>query len=175
MSAVYSNEEYVKLEQDLQSGELLKSASINIPESLTAMGAFYLTGIGVCRNYDTAIAHFRKAVDKDYRANYFLGAMYRDGRGVRRNIDKARALFKEAAHQGVVKAQYDLGDMLESNFSGKAEQAYIWFSIAKANGADDVEEKMNLLEEKITKSDPKRILSVQHRASILFDKIKYKK
>jgi hypothetical protein len=65
------------------------------------LGRAYYEGVGVQRNYPTALYWLNKAVAKnDADAMFILGLMYEWGRGVPQNLDKALGLFDRAAALG---------------------------------------------------------------------------
>ena len=84
----------------------------------------------------------KKAVEKnDSSAQYLLGKMYFDGVGVPQNDHLAAELYKKSAKQGNVLAQGSLGLLygLGRGVTKDDMLAYVWLSVATANGMDLVE------------------------------------
>jgi TPR repeat protein len=65
------------------------------------LGRAYYEGVGVPRNYSTALSYLNRAVEKNNADGmFFLGLMYEHGRGVPQDLAKAVALFDRAAALG---------------------------------------------------------------------------
>ena len=65
------------------------------------LGRAYYEGLGVPRNYATALEWLNKALAQNNAdAMFFLGLMYEHGRGVTQDLDKALKLFDQAAGLG---------------------------------------------------------------------------
>lgn len=70
-------------------------------ESQTRLGYLFEHGKGIDRNYDEAVAWYRKAAEQGEPAAQFnLGVMYRKGRGVSKDDKVARSWYEKAARQG---------------------------------------------------------------------------
>jgi len=65
------------------------------------LGRAYYEGVGVPRNYATALIWLNKAAAQGNRdALFFLGLMYEHGRGVGQDLKRALDLFDQAAEKG---------------------------------------------------------------------------
>ena len=118
------------------------------------LGIMYDLGKGVPQDSAEAVKWYRLAAEQGYDlAQNNLGFKYDSGQGVRQDSAEAVKWYRLAAEQGVASAQINLGFMfhipphysfaqiepngalpkgvLQSNV-----MAYMWFSIAAANGSD---------------------------------------
>ena len=78
----------------------------------------YFFGRGVDRDYEQALAWYKKAADQQFaEAQYRLGYMYEKGLGTQQSSQDATALYKQAASHGNVDAQRAL-DRLSATASG---------------------------------------------------------
>ena len=76
------------------------------------LGRAYYEGVGVPRNYSTALFWFNKSVAQgNADAMFFLGLMYEHGRGVNQDIPKSMDLFDRAAEKGQRYAQMEAKGM----------------------------------------------------------------
>ena len=76
------------------------------------LGRAYYEGLGVPRNYPTALEWLNKAVAQNSAdALFFLGLMYEHGRGVAQDLDKALKLFDQAADHGQGYAKMEAAGM----------------------------------------------------------------
>ena len=76
------------------------------------LGRAYYEGVGVARNYSTALFWLNKAVAQgNADAMFFLGLMYEHARGVNQDIPKAMDLFDRAAEKGQRYAQMEAKGM----------------------------------------------------------------
>ena len=102
------------------------------------LGVSYAIGLGVAENRLEALRWYRKAAEKGYSpAQYALGNAYATGNGIRMDKQEAVRLWRESAEQGYVEAQHKLGQAYMTLGQGVGTdelEAYIWFSIAAANG-----------------------------------------
>jgi TPR repeat protein len=57
-------------------------------------------GVGVKKNFEKALKHYRLALEEDPYAQYCLGLCYRDGDGVNKNKRLALLWLKKAASNG---------------------------------------------------------------------------
>ena len=68
---------------------------------MTMVGAFYLCGIGVTKDYSEAKRWFEKAAAAGHAyAMIQLGGLYRDGLGVTKSVADARTWYQKAADAG---------------------------------------------------------------------------
>ena len=71
------------------------------PDAEALLGRAYYEGVGVTRNWATALEWLNKAVAQNSAdAMFILGLMYEYGRGVIQDVPKAQALFDRAAGLG---------------------------------------------------------------------------
>ena len=69
--------------------------------SQALLGRAYYEGVGVPRDYRTALIWLNKAVAQNSAdAMFILGLMYENGRGVYQDVPKAQELFDKAAALG---------------------------------------------------------------------------
>jgi len=76
----------------------------------------------------------------DPRGEFALAVMHEHGQGVPRDLEQAKAHYRRAAERGYVKAQLNLGLLLEAESAGRAElvaEAAHWFTAAAALGQRD--------------------------------------
>jgi uncharacterized protein len=106
-------------------------------------GAIYAGRDGVPADYVKAIECFRKAADAGHPlAQNNLGLMFASGHGVARSEVEACKWFRRAAAQGDAGGQFNLGNMCHPSSLGQLVseageariQAYMWFSLAAAQG-----------------------------------------
>ncbi len=84
----------------------------DIPDPIAAanIGYMYYRGIGVERNYESALAFFNAAAPLDEGASYFnLSLMYMRGQGVSVDLEKSAELMKKSADHGCPNAMLYLG------------------------------------------------------------------
>ena len=107
------------------------------------LGRIYSNGWGVARDFVEAVKWYRLAAEQGHAwAQNNLGMAYHNGRGVVQNDDaEAVKWFRRAADQGVSEAQYNLGVMYHNGWGvpQNYKEAYIWHSIAAANGHEQSE------------------------------------
>ncbi|TKA98642.1 MAG: sel1 repeat family protein, partial [Mesorhizobium sp.] len=91
--------------------------------SMNLLGRNYLSGQGVEKDPNTALALFQQAIDlgQPY-APGSLARMYRDGVGVERSLAEAQRLFEIGIARGDPSAAYDRA-ALEMQKGDKADQA----------------------------------------------------
>ncbi|WP_192359224.1 caspase family protein [Mesorhizobium mediterraneum] len=90
--------------------------------SMNLLGRNYLSGAGVEKNPETALALFQKATElgQPYAPGN-LARMYRDGVGVERNVAEAQRLFEMATMRGDPSGAFDRA-VLEMEKGEKADQ-----------------------------------------------------
>ena len=102
-----------------------------------ALGGAYLNGMGVPQNYEEAAKWIRPAAEReDDIAQCLLGIMHYRGNGVRQDHAEAINLFHRAAMRGNIIAQFCMGALhsLGRGVPQNYREAYVWHSIATANG-----------------------------------------
>ncbi|KAH3764674.1 sel1 repeat family protein [Pelomyxa schiedti] len=92
---------------------LLKlSACQGVPNSLTMLGVFFLTGFRVERNYSTAVEYLSLASETgDPTAQLNLAQCYLDGKGVETDEAQALRLLQQASDSGLAEADVSIGVM----------------------------------------------------------------
>jgi TPR repeat protein len=85
--------------------DAIKTAQVNAAKgdanAEALLGRAYYEGLGVPRNYATALTWLNKAAAQNNAdAMFFLGLMYEHGRGVTQDLDKALKLFDQATALG---------------------------------------------------------------------------
>ena len=100
------------------------------PVSLALLGKAYYLGVGVPRNYATALIYLNKAADKSNPdAIYILGLMYEHGRGVPQQIERSVKLFDRAAALGQGYAKAEVAGMRMQGESNRV--------VAQMHGTED--------------------------------------
>jgi len=101
------------------------------------LGKAYDEGVGVARNYATALYWTKKAVaQKNPDAMFILGLMYEYGRGVNPDMEKAVGLFDQAADMGNRYAEMEAQGMRMQG-EADAQQARYAAVCRKAGGYTD--------------------------------------
>ena len=135
----------------------LADEGVSIAQAL--LGALYLEGKGVKRDYAKAVAWYRKSAEQGFAgAQFELGAMYDKGMGVSRDTREAAKWFSKAAEAGVGKAQYNLASMY-ANGEGVAQDwvlAHMWFSLAAVNGVANGSKGRDAAEKNLSPRDVAR-------------------
>ena len=120
-----TQERHSKVLEDIKSGELQERANAGDAQSQCDLGACYLEGDYVARNYTDARKWFKKASTRGGQgcidSYFYRGAMYRDGRGVNASKEKAVNNFLFAAQRGHAHAQFAMGRLYESQYKGKKQ------------------------------------------------------
>ncbi len=105
------------------------------PDAQAGLGALYLGGYGVARDEAAAMTWFRKAAEQGHANGQFsLASLYYG----RKEYSPAALWYRRAAEQGNALAQIRLARMYAEG-PGLARddvQAYKWFAVAAARGAD---------------------------------------
>lgn len=94
------------------------------------------------------------ASEGDKGAQFFLGVAYLSGNGIPKNFAEARKWIRRSANQGAASAQNMMGNITQDDI--KAAQlsevksmfgnAYMWFSLAAAQGHEGAKESLATLE-----------------------------
>ena len=130
-----------------------KAAAQGHAAAQNILGVMYNNGQGVTRNYAEALKWFHKAAEQgNAAAQLNLGVIYADGQGaITRNDAEAMRWYRKASEQGDADAQFRLGAMyvIGRSVPRNLVCAYMWISLAAAQGnssaaegADDVEKQM---------------------------------
>jgi TPR repeat protein len=89
-----------------------ESAAKGDAHSQAQLGKIYLHGLGVDRDYRSALAWYRKAAEQgNGEAQANLGHMVEKGLGVEPDVQRALAWYKKSAAQGNALGQILLGDL----------------------------------------------------------------
>lgn len=108
-------------------------------------GTFCWTGRGgVPADRKQAVEWWEKASENGIlNAKTNLGICYRDGLGAEKDIDKARNLFIDAATGKHLEAQYQLGQLFESE--NNRERALYWLEKAASGGHEKAKKRFEQL------------------------------
>jgi len=101
------------------------------------VGATYMDGQAVYRNYETGIKWLRRAADAgDARAMTDLGSAYDWGFGVEQDRAQAAKWFEQGAIRGNAASQYNLGVLYEDGDGVQQDlvKAYMYYILANQNG-----------------------------------------
>jgi len=108
------------------------------PAAQNAVGALYMEGWGVKRNYTEAIKWFQRASERgESSADWNLGRMYENGLGVTQNCDEAVRWYRKPAERNDPKGQVNLGSLYDIGTKCIAEdpkEAVIWYRKAAMQG-----------------------------------------
>lgn len=78
--------------------------------ALTRLGSMYKRGLGVKRNYKTALNYYMKAAATgDGNAIFNVGTFFLAGQGVKANTNEAMRWFELASEKGCADAEYQMG------------------------------------------------------------------
>ena len=139
-------------------------------EAQLNLGIRYANGEGVPEDDVEAVKWYRLAAKQGLaRGQSYLGIMYGNGDGVPENYAEAVKWFRLAAVQGYACSQYNfgliyhygLGDadaqsnlgIMHANGDGVPRsnvRAYIWWSVAAAQGQEDAKRNRGLVTERLT-------------------------
>lgn len=145
------------------------------------LGLMYWNGEGVSRDSAEAVRWYRKAAEQGLAAaQNHLGRMYAIdaiGKGVAKDSVEAVHWFRKAAEQGEATAQSNLGYCyyLGIGVPRDYEEAYVWYYLARMNGYENAQKKLDDLEEKggffsSAKLSPEAIFRARARAQQIYDK-----
>ena len=115
-------------------------ASKGSTQAMVALGRIYLTGHGVPRNHEQAMAWLQKAAAEGSGvAMVNLGYIYETGNGEPKQLELAANWYQRAARQGHASGLYSLASMLEKGdgIGQDPRQAYMLYELAgRAFSAD---------------------------------------
>lgn len=117
------------------------------------LGTMYVRGHGVPQNFQEAAAWFLKSALQGYAlAQNSLGVRYEKGQGVTQSAERAAALYREAADQRFGLAQDNLSDLYAKGLGVPQDNilAYVWSSLASANGEVGAARKRATMERAMT-------------------------
>lgn len=124
----------------------------NNPTANFMLGYAYFKGYIVDKNLRVAFDLIRKSANTGYAdAQYILALMYMNGWGTPQNYGNAVKELNKAVDQGNVAAMMELGNILAigQKYPRDVYKAHILFNIASVRGADDADNRRNILEQNI--------------------------
>ena len=156
-----------------------RAAEQEVSFAQALLGAMYLDGVGVLRNNAEAVKWLRRAAEQgDPHAQTALGNIYAEGIGIPQDNAEAAKWKRRAAEQGGESSQSDMLAEMSKWHHRAAEQgkpyaqvmlglmyhtgslvpqsyreAYIWYSLATANGDDDAAELRNKSAKHLSSAD----------------------
>ena len=128
----------------ISAGQYEKARRLLLPKAKqgnsvaqNSLGALYLNGWSVSRDYGEALQWFRKAAaQEDPRAQFNLGRMYEEGQGVARNYAEAEKWYRKSADQGYPPGQSLLAAMYARGYGVRQDyaEAMKWYRKAADQG-----------------------------------------
>jgi len=130
------------------------------------LATLYHEGDGVPRDLARAIYWYTHAAEQgNTPAQYWLCVMHREGIGVPRDYAEAFYWCHRAAEKGHAAAMFAVGqfyfDGLGNGFIRDHVRAYIWFTLADAQGDEDAQRMLTALEEDMA---PKQVAEARRLA-----------
>ena len=107
------------------------------------LGMMYVGGRGVAKSWSQGLIHFRKAAEQGLvESRYMIALSYFEGEGQIQNRRLALEGFRGTAEEGYANSQYMLSFILLDGRDTKAKpaQAFVWASLALAQGQSQGEE-----------------------------------
>ena len=111
----------------------------------TVLGMFYLNGLGVEKDLETAVYWLEKAAAQGLReAESYLGRLYLDGKFVKKDLDKAEHWLLKAAQHGEREAQLRLGLMYMDDTWAKKDikHAQVWLREAALQDSEEARQAL---------------------------------
>ena len=121
----------------LNLSQILKSANKGVPTAQANLGACYLYGYGVKKDFNLAYSWLIKAANQNLPiAQFNIGIMYLNGYGIPLNYNNAATWFYKAAAKGIPEAQLNLGILYATGKGVKQNKqlAEYWFNRASKLG-----------------------------------------
>ena len=137
---VDSSQNHTKVEIRIEKGVNLSEYTEAINGNSVAqnhVGSMYFYGLGVNKNYKTAVKWYKKSADKGNPLGQFnLGNCYFYGLGVKKDQVESVILFRKAANQGNAQAQLLLGQCYYNGYGIKKDvnMAIYWLKKASDQG-----------------------------------------
>lgn len=130
------------------------------------LATLYHEGEGVERDTSLAVYWYTKAAEQgDTASQYWLCIMHREGIGVPRDYSEAFYWCHRAAEKGHAAALFAVGqfyfDGLANGFIRDHVRAYIWFTLASAQGDQDAQQMLETLEKDMT---PQQVAEARRQA-----------
>ena len=100
------------------------------------LGYMYENGHGVTRNFQQAVAWYRKSAEQGHaKGQLNLGYMYESGQGVPQDYQQAVGWYRKASQQGHPQAQLNLGTMYYNGFGVPKDyiRAHMWLNLAASS------------------------------------------
>lgn len=142
----------------------------NNPTANFMLGYAYFKGYIVDKNLRVAFDLIRKSANAGYAdAQYILALMYMNGWGTPQNYGNAIKALNKAVDQGNVVAMMELGNILAigEKYPRDIYKAHILFNIASVRGADDADNRRNILEKSL---EMENLLQAQAQAEAYVEK-----
>jgi len=156
---------YLRDEYELPSFEKAKKdAEAGDVYAQTYLGDLYNSGRGVTKDTEKAIYWYRKALEKgDNRAPFVLATMHELGNTTVRKLFKNDvSLYYISAERGYMLAQERLGSAYADGKGVPKDyiEAYAWWNVAAAQGADDAAANRDKLSISMSKSQIEKAQSL---------------
>ena len=160
--------EGVSKDQHKGYGYLLSSAKGGHIQAQYNLAASYKLGQGIPQNTEKALHWYLQAANNGHANAQLQSALILQNR---KKYSEAIVLFNKAALQGIVDAQFLLASVY--HFGKGAPQnyriAYVWYSIAAANGDSDSEKMRDMV---LKQLDNETIAKAQNEAAKIFESMK---
>jgi TPR repeat protein len=120
------------------------------------LGMMYVGGRGVAKSWSQGLIHFRKAAEQGLvESRYMIALSYFEGEGQIQNRRLALEGFRSTAEEGYANSQYMLSFILLDGRDTKAKpaQAFVWASLALAQGQSQGEEIRDAARMRIAERD----------------------
>ena len=146
-------------------------ALIGSPDAAVASGLMLIDGAGTPKNVQLGIDILREAAERGHSyAQMRIGAAYFIGKELPADLPEAAKWTLKAAEQGEALAQTMMGILYAGGYGVPQNdmQAYVWFSVAVANGQEDVIERRDAQAERLSGSQRAK---AQELAAELWERI----
>ena len=120
------------------------------------LGIMFFNGQGVNLDFAKAAKWFQlSAAQGDVGAQYMIGEMTLKGIGTLKDYKKAGVWFQKSAKQGYPDAQLRLGEWYADETEGNIDliQAYVWLSLAEANGLQASKQTIQKIKKKLSNDE----------------------
>ncbi len=129
-----------------------KAAESDNPTANFMLGYAYFRGYIVEKDFRHAFDLIRKSANAGYDdAQFILSLMYMNGWGTPQNYGNAVKALNKAMAQGNIDAMMELGNILAigQKYPRNIYKAHILFNVASVRGADDADNRRNVLEKNL--------------------------
>lgn len=147
-----------------------KASQSNNPTANFMLGYAHYKGYIVEKDYRRAFDLIRKSANAGYDdALYVLSLMYINGWGTPQNYGNAIKALNKAVAQGNVVAMTELGNILAigEKYPRNIYKAHILFNVASVRGANDADNRRNILEKNLKIDE---LLQAQSEAEAFVEK-----